>query len=39
MTAIAAQVPIRLGTAIMVPYFHNLSTWPTLRRAIRILSR
>ena len=23
MTAIAAQVPIRLGTAIMVPYFHN----------------
>jgi alkanesulfonate monooxygenase SsuD/methylene tetrahydromethanopterin reductase-like flavin-dependent oxidoreductase (luciferase family) len=23
MTAIAARVPIRLGTAIMVPYFHN----------------
>ena len=23
LTAIAAQVPIRLGTAIMVPYFHN----------------
>jgi alkanesulfonate monooxygenase SsuD/methylene tetrahydromethanopterin reductase-like flavin-dependent oxidoreductase (luciferase family) len=23
MTAIAASVPIRLGTAIMVPYFHN----------------
>src|SRR5678816_4814576 len=23
MTAIAACVPIRLGTAIMVPYFHN----------------
>jgi alkanesulfonate monooxygenase SsuD/methylene tetrahydromethanopterin reductase-like flavin-dependent oxidoreductase (luciferase family) len=23
MTAIAAHVPIRLGTAIMVPYFHN----------------
>ena len=23
LSAIAAQVPIRLGTAIMVPYFHN----------------
>jgi alkanesulfonate monooxygenase SsuD/methylene tetrahydromethanopterin reductase-like flavin-dependent oxidoreductase (luciferase family) len=23
LTAIASQVPIRLGTAIMVPYFHN----------------
>ena len=23
LTAIAARVPIRLGTAIMVPYFHN----------------
>src|ERR687898_17175 len=23
LTAIAAQVPVRLGTAIMVPYFHN----------------
>ena len=23
MTAIAARVPIRLGTAILVPYFHN----------------
>ncbi len=23
LTAIAAQVPIRLGSAIMVPYFHN----------------
>ncbi len=23
MTAIASRVPIRLGTAIMVPYFHN----------------
>ena len=23
MTAIAARVPIRLGTAVMVPYFHN----------------
>src|SRR5918994_4970827 len=23
LTAIAAEVPIRLGTAIMVPYFHN----------------
>jgi len=24
LTAIAARVPIQLGTAIMVPYFHNL---------------
>jgi alkanesulfonate monooxygenase SsuD/methylene tetrahydromethanopterin reductase-like flavin-dependent oxidoreductase (luciferase family) len=23
LTAIASQVPVRLGTAIMVPYFHN----------------
>jgi len=23
MTAVAARVPIRLGTAVMVPYFHN----------------
>lgn len=23
LTAIASQVPIRLGTAVMVPYFHN----------------
>ena len=23
LTAIASQVPIHLGTAIMVPYFHN----------------
>src|SRR5512145_1912586 len=23
LTAIASQVPVRLGTAILVPYFHN----------------
>ncbi len=23
LTAIASQVPVRLGSAIMVPYFHN----------------
>lgn len=31
MTAIAGRVPVRLGTAIMVPYFHNpLDTADTL---------
>jgi 5,10-methylenetetrahydromethanopterin reductase len=31
MTAIACRVPVRLGTAIMVPYFHNpLDTADTL---------
>src|SRR5262249_29131126 len=35
LTAIAARLPVRLGTAIMVPYFHNPLDWRTHSRHCR----